>query len=106
MGRGHTFWDRVFNRDNYDPHDRGEFELNSVFLIMPFEGKGMDDIYSAIKDECRKLGLNTRRADEFAGGGMIINEITEMIENSEFIICDLTFERPNVYYELGYAHGV
>ena len=53
-----------------------------------------------------KLGLNTIRVDENTGSGFIIKEITELIEKAEFIIFDLTFERPNVYYELGYAHGV
>ena len=106
MGRKHTFYDSTFHRDNFDPDDDGDFEPNLVFLIMPFKGAGMDDIYSAIKDECQKLGLHTRRADEFSGAGMIIDEITALIEKAEFIVCDLTFERPNVYYELGYAHGV
>jgi hypothetical protein len=106
MGRKHTFYDSTFNRNDYDPYDEGSFEPNLVFLIMPFKGEGMNNVYSAIKDECQKLGLNACRTDEFVGAGMIINEITDLIERAEFIICDLTFERPNVYYELGYAHGV
>ncbi|MFM8309123.1 MAG: hypothetical protein ACKN87_19310, partial [Microcystis aeruginosa] len=47
-----------------------------------------------------------KRVDENSGSGLIIREITDLIERSEFIVCDLTNERPNVYYELGYAHGV
>ena len=35
-----------------------------------------------------------------------MNEIANAIRRAEFIICDLTHERPNVYYELGFAHGV
>src|SRR6266566_3008241 len=85
MGRKHTFYDSTFNRDEFDPDDDGDFEPNLVFLIMPFKGAGMDDVYSAIKDECRKLGLHTRRADEFSGSGMIIDEITALIEKAEFI---------------------
>jgi hypothetical protein len=66
----------------------------------------MQDTYSTIKDECQKLHLNAHRADDNVGSGLIIGEITNSIEEAEFIVCDLSYERPNVYYELGYAHGV
>ena len=106
MGRNHTFMDREFGRSNYDPDDRGEFEKGLVFVIMPFQGQEMNDAYAIIIDECKKIGLNAIRADESTGSGHVIREITDLIERSEFIICDLSNERPNVYYELGYAHGV
>ncbi|MBN2287252.1 MAG: hypothetical protein JXI43_12445 [Tissierellales bacterium] len=105
MGRSHTFMDREFGRSDYDQDDSGEFEKNLVFLAMPFD-KDMRDNYKIIKDECSKLSLNVVRVDENVGSGFIIREITELIERAEFIIFDLTYERPNVYYELGYAHGV
>jgi hypothetical protein len=47
-----------------------------------------------------------RRVDENIGSGFVIREVAGLIERAEFIVCDLTNERPNVYYELGYAHGV
>ncbi|ACF44821.1 hypothetical protein [Pelodictyon phaeoclathratiforme] len=106
MGRDHTFMDQEFGRPDYDPDDQGNFELGLVFVIMPFRGQEMADAYTAIKDECRKLKLRVKRVDENTGSGLIIREITDLIERCEFIICDLTNERPNVYYELGYAHGV
>lgn len=106
MGRKSTFMDREFRRPDYDPEDIGEFEPNTVFVIMPFTGEEMREAFSAIKDECSKLNLKATRVDENVGSGFVIREITELIEDSEFIICDLTNERPNVYYELGYAHGV
>jgi len=106
MGRVHTFMDREFGRSDYDPDDQGEFEEGLVFVIMPFRGQEMADAYAAIKDECKKLKLRAKRVDENTGSGLVIREITDLIERSEFIVCDLTNERPNVYYELGYAHGV
>lgn len=106
MGRDHTFMDREFGRPDYDPDDQGEFDRGLVFVIMPFRGQEMADAYAAIKDECKKLKLRPTRVDENTGSGLVIREITDLIERSEFIICDLTNERPNVYYELGYAHGV
>lgn len=97
--------DREFGRSGYDETDRGEFERDLVFVVMPFALE-MDEVYSAIKDECAKLGLAARRVDEAVGSGFVLRKITDLIERAEFVICDLTHERPNVYYELGYAHGV
>src|SRR5215210_9601270 len=106
MGRKHTFMDSEFGGDDYDPNDEGDFERGLVFVIMPFKGQDMNDTYAAVKDECKKLRLHAKRVDENVGSGFVIREITDLIERAEFIVCDLTNERPNVYYELGYAHGV
>jgi hypothetical protein len=106
MGRKHPFMDCELGRPDYDPDDQGDFTPNLVFVIMPFYEANSADIYTAIKDECEKLGLNALRVDENIGSGLVISEITKLIEDAEFIICDLTHERPNVYYEIGYAHGV
>ena len=106
MGRRTTFYDQQFRSGEWDPGDSGEFESNLVFVGMPFEGADMLEAYNAIKDECAKLGLACIRADDSIGSGFVIRQITDLIERAEFLIIDLTYERPNVYYELGYAHGV
>ena len=106
MGRQSTYADQAFGRPDYDPHDDGDFIKGLVFVIMPFSGNHVVETYKAIQDECTKLGLRAVRADEAIGSGIVLGDITQLIEQSEFIICDLTFDRPNVYYELGYAHGV
>lgn len=105
MSREHTFMDSQFHREDYDAEDEGTYIPDLVFVIMSFRDD-MTATYAAIKDECAELGLNAQRADEKVGSGIVIAEITTLIEDAEFIICDLTHERPNVYYELGYAHGV
>jgi hypothetical protein len=33
MGRKHTFMDREFGRDDYDPNDQGEFILEYSFTV-------------------------------------------------------------------------
>jgi hypothetical protein len=89
-----------------DNVEEREYEEGLVFVGMPFTGEGMPEVYSAVKDECEKLGLEAVRVDENVGSGLIIEEIATFIEDAEFIVFDLPHERPNVYYELGYAHGV
>jgi len=106
MGRSHTFMDREFGRNRFNPNDEGSYVPNLVFVGMAFKDE-MNEVFSTIREVCTKLSLNARRVDDsYAGSGFIIKEITELIEQAEFLIFDLSFERPNVYYELGYSHGV
>lgn len=82
------------------------FEKGLVFIGMSFSGDEGGHVFTAIKAACTQLKLKARRVDENFTSGFIILEIIHLIELAEFIIFDLTYERPNVYYELGYAHGV
>jgi len=105
MGRSHTYWDSEFENNYYDSSNFGEYQRNLVFVAMPFT-EAMLDVYYTIKEEVKKLGLNALRIDESVGSGLILKKIMKGIENAEFLIFDLSEEKPNVYYELGYAHGV
>jgi hypothetical protein len=82
------------------------FTPHQVFVLMPFLGQGMDEVYRAIKDGCTRLSLDAARADEAVGSGNIMRDFVIKMAEAEFLIFDLTSERPNVYYELGYAHGI
>lgn len=82
------------------------FKDHQVLVMMPFEGDEMEQTYATLKEVCASLGLDAGRGDENVGSGFVIREIMKMMSNAEFIIFDLTNERPNVYYELGYAHGI
>src|SRR4051812_3826118 len=97
VNKGHTFYDAIFM---HPKRTEDSFERDLVFVIMSFSrrsGRKMLDIYSAIKDECAKLKLKATRVDENAGAGFILGETITLIQTAEFIICDLTHERPNVY---------
>jgi hypothetical protein len=93
-------------KTNKQTDNKDDFVKGLVFVAMSFQGEGGDETFKAIKDACRIIKLNARRVDENTTSGFIILEIIDLIEKAEFIVFDLTRERPNVYYELGYAHGV
>ena len=90
----------------YPNGDKLKFLKDLVFVGMSFKGEDQEEVFTAIKEACKELNLSARRVDENYSSGFIILEIIDMIEKAEFIIFDLTHERPNVYYELGYAHGL
>ena len=66
----------------------------------------LEDNYNAIKSACRSFGINALRADEIEHQERITDKILEEISSCEFLIADLSFERPNVYYEIGFAHAL
>jgi predicted Rossmann-fold nucleotide-binding protein len=79
----------------------------SVFVIMSFKDLGhYKDLYASIKRVCEKYDYEARRVDESNISKRIIPEITRQVRHCAFVIADVTEERPNVYYELGFADGV
>ena len=93
--------------ETVDYNDDGTFIENFVFVGMAFDVTSeLSDTYQAICRACSSEGLSAHRVDDEQDSGPIPVKILRGIENAEFLIFDLSVERPNVYYELGYAHGV
>ncbi|MEO7841617.1 MAG: hypothetical protein ABIU06_19930 [Anaerolineales bacterium] len=70
---------------------------------------GHDDV-DAIYDRCiipilRKLSVTPLRVDRVEHNEDIDNKIFELLDSADFAIADLTYARPSVYYEAGYAAG-
>jgi nucleoside 2-deoxyribosyltransferase len=63
------------------------------------------DILNTVKRAAKRLDIECFRVDEIEHSEKITDLILEFIDRSKYLICDISSERPNVYYELGYAHG-
>lgn len=77
---------------------------DSAFVIISFE-QVMDPTFDAIKAAATRVGLNAERIKDVRGDFMVTETILAKIDSARLIVADLTFERPNVYFELGYARG-
>lgn len=78
----------------------------SVFVAMPFTEE-FEDIYQfGIYAAARRCGYVCEKVDESVFAGSIVDRITEGIRQAEFLIADLSLERPNVYLEVGFAWGL
>ena len=83
-----------------------QFRQNQVFALMRMGDPESGEVYRVIQQACQAYGLSVSRADENVGAAIILREIVGNLLEAEFLIFDLSHERPNVYFELGYAFGV
>jgi len=86
----------------------GVLDQNKCFVLMPFSKK-MDEVYDqiiAVFDELKEQRLSCLRADKSTKPEVITEYIWQQINESYFLIADLTGRNPNVYYEVGLAHSL
>jgi hypothetical protein len=91
-----------------NPNLSQSYRPNTAFIMMPINNSvpEYEDIYATYKECFSKFGVKAIRADEIEHEEVITARIIEEIKTSEFLIGDLTNERPSVYYEIGFAHSL
>jgi hypothetical protein len=92
--------------------------IQNCFVIMAISEQNYPDI-SISKEELKKRyddlikeailkakpGIEVVRADEISLPGTITTDIVTRIMHSNFVVADVSFPNPNVFYELGLRHA-
>lgn len=79
----------------------------NAFMISPLGHQDLDSLYKTIiKPLMTSYNVNIERVDEIPHTEKIEDIVIDRIRKSTFVVADVTFERPNCYYEIGYAHAI
>jgi hypothetical protein len=93
-------------------------EVYRVFFITPIQGekngsqdqqriyREYEDRFEIVKSVNSKFNATTIRIDKEHPLEDLVGRIKEEIKNAQFIVADLTDERPSCYFEAGYAEGL
>jgi len=78
----------------------------NCFVIMPFDQE-FDDVYVSIKASVQRAasskGCRCFRLDESRPAGRITDRLVQELQSATLCIADLTGNKPNVMWEVGYA---
>ena len=85
-----------------------EVTPNYAFIAMAMDPKNpdLDDVLDALKEGASRCKIKAERVDEVQSNERITDRTLASIKEAEFVLVDLTYDRPNVYYEAGYAQGL
>lgn len=91
-----------------NPNLPRSYRPNTAFIMMSINPNNPElvDVYDTYKECFKEFGIKAIRADDIEHEEVITDRIIEEIKTSEFLLGDLTDERPSVYYEIGYAHSL
>jgi hypothetical protein len=81
--------------------------IHRVFVVMRFGEQSLDEMYrDVIRPVAREFGYEVLRSDEVEDSEDITAQTLQALARSELILCELTDERPNCYYETGFAYAL
>jgi len=98
----------TFAMEGAPPPPKSSHHPNTAFIIMQMDKSlpELEDVVETIKRVCNEFKIKAVRADDVEHQERITDVILKHIRESEFLIADLSGERPNVYYEVGFAHAI
>lgn len=84
------------------------YRTGTAFIMMWMDHKHpeLTDVADAVRSVFRSFGIRAIRADNIEHEGVISERVLNEIRTSEFLFADLSGTRPNVYYEVGFAHAL
>jgi hypothetical protein len=77
-----------------------------AFVLIPFHEDFADVWENMLKPDLEAAGFIAERADSRLDQQNILRDIVRGIAEADLIVADLTSLNPNVFYELGIAHGL
>ena len=83
-----------------------EPEAPLAFVAMPFSEPFTHLYEDVIRPIAAEMGIQADAVSEVYRPGIILEDIRQGIAEAKVVIVEITSDNPNVYYELGYAHGL
>lgn len=78
----------------------GDKKISSSDLRDRYTGLIKESIESMSED------IRVIRADDVSSSGSISSDVFKKLIQSDYVVVDLTFPNPNVFYELGLRHAI